>query len=162
MEKMGTFSFFIVAILWGLFLISGLESPGVPLALTSVALFIFAPFFGRIVSLLASVPFYFFGILLTWVESHSFEIYLSLLALLALHLYRTSGDEGEPLVIMTTIALELFWFQLNKDAGNAPLAAVFGGSRDHFPSGGPGPKNSVFPAHWPHRPQPQAESPDAF
>jgi uncharacterized membrane protein len=136
--------FFLAAIFWGLFLVSGLESPGVPLVLTSVALFVFAPFFDRVMTALAAVPFFFFGLFFASVAGGTPEVYLSLLAFLSLHLYRTSRENGEPLVIMTTITLVLFWFQLTKDAGNAPLAAVWGSTGTIFLLVGLGLKSRCF------------------
>ena len=118
--------FLITAVFWGLFILQGFErSSGLFLSLTAILLFIFTPYFGRILATSVAVPYFVLGVFAASYLGSSVEVYLCLLPLLALHLFRTSRQLEEPLIIMTVLTLIALCAQITSDSGSAPLAAIW-------------------------------------
>lgn len=124
-EVLKTSVFLLAGLFWGLFLIQGLDSPGLPLAWSGLALFLLMPFLGRILTAVVAVPYFVLGTGLAIFLGHSSEVYLGILPLLALHLVRSFQNREDTLTLLTVPTLLVLWGQLTHDAGNAPLAAVW-------------------------------------
>lgn len=117
--------FIITSAFWVSFLISGLDHPGLPLALTAVGLLLGSSFFGKWLTQSVAIPIFLMGVVASIALANPLGTYLSLASFLALHLARTSTASKEPLNILTVTTLTILWWQLSRDAGDAPFAAVW-------------------------------------
>jgi uncharacterized membrane protein len=117
--------FLIAAALWGLWIVQVLANPALPMTLTAVALLLASRFFAPALAPVISVPFFAAGFALAFLFGQSGELYLCLLAPLALHLFRSFHNDTSKHQALAIISLLLLWAQLTRDAPPLPLAAVW-------------------------------------
>lgn len=132
------------AIFWGLWLISITDHPALPLTLTSVALLMCKNRLGSQLSHFISAPYFALGMTLAFLNGSPGELYLCLVAPLALHLTHCFMAKDDKFQTAAVISLLLLWIQITRNADLLPLAAVWALTGTVLLLGGLGLKSRCF------------------
>lgn len=117
--------FLLTLFFWGTSITTGLDNPAIILTWTSVAVLLLAPWLGRVLTSTSAVPFFGLGLALALLRNDSFQVYTSLLAPIAFHLWQTSHQKKNNYPLMATASLLVFWGQLTRDIGQHNPAALW-------------------------------------
>jgi len=116
----------ITSLFWaGLLLKTFPEHPALPLTLTAVALLLTTRFSPKFLNEFLSIPFFAIGFAHAFFLGATGELYLCLIAPLALHLTRTQQEAKIRYHILASFSLLLLYIQISNDFQNSPLAATW-------------------------------------
>ncbi|YCM44786.1 DUF2339 domain-containing protein [Verrucomicrobiaceae bacterium 227] len=117
--------FLLTLFFWGTSIITGLENPALILTWTSVAILLLAPWQGKALTACCAAPFFLGGLAWALLSGDSPQVYASLLAPIALHLWKTSRKKESKHPFIAIISLLVVWGQLTRDTGQDNPAALW-------------------------------------
>jgi uncharacterized membrane protein len=117
--------FLLTLFFWGTSITTGLDNPAIILTWTSVAVLLLAPWQGKVLTSTSAVPFFGLGLAFALLKTDSFQVYASLLAPIAFHLWQTSHKKENNYPLMAIASILVFWGQLTRDTGQQNPAALW-------------------------------------